>query len=139
MNDQLLNTLQIYGLRLTEGQYPEVFGGGDIRFTKHANWEDSHHGQQQQAGSSRSTTGTREWAETRQGPSGEAASIIGEPNELREFYTGQLDEVLEAYPKTEYWELNEGIIMKIQSKILCGLGRTAVFFSGFHLIANSQS
>jgi hypothetical protein len=126
MNESLKETLRVYGLQLMDGHYPEVFEGGDIRFTETANWE-KHHGQQQQTGSTRSTTGTRERSEAWQGSPGQATSLISESDHLKEYYTGQLSDVLEAYPKTEYWELNEGMIMKIQSKILSGLSRTAVF------------
>lgn len=79
----------------------------------------------------RSETWEREWPATRQRQTnrsrapGKAPSIIS--STLRHAYESQIDEIQNAYPGTKAWKQAEGMWLVVESSVLPGLEKQAIF------------
>lgn len=112
------NTLRKIGSQLDSNIFPFVKNGGfvmpsEIVVTSKIVGEEKEHER-----SRRSKTRTRKGTSRRKGTPSQTSPLIS--SDFKKQYESEINEVLEAYPKTRVWHQPEGILLLTESKLLVG-------------------
>lgn len=126
MTPAALETLQKIGRQLDSNIYPAVHNGGIVMpcdtVVPQTKGEVNRHERQRWR---RSKNRPREGIAGGQGTPCETPSLV--VPDLQTQYETELDAVYEAYPKTRVWNQPDGMVLLVESAVLNGLDRTALF------------
>ncbi|HEB56393.1 MAG TPA: hypothetical protein ENI98_08830 [Gammaproteobacteria bacterium] len=126
MHSNVQQTLQDIGYQLDNNIYPVVKNGGVIMPCELSVTSNMGEETKDEKRTSRRSK-TRAWKRTtrRQRPSNKTTSLIC--TDIQTQYESELDAVYKAYPKTQVWYQQDGLILLTESEILFGLNRPATF------------
>lgn len=136
MNTDTKNLLAEIGRQLDRGEFPVVKNGGFVLpgettvFPKTLGKEQFNESKRQRRSPAEPWAGSRGWqgATGRSRPAGETPPLVGADEGAP--YEAELGAIRIAYPGAEVWRQEGGFWLYVESAILPGLGRRAVFLVG---------